>query len=44
MQEISKKTQEMIVDMSDKFSKRYIGRSLGLSPPTVKKYIGENKQ
>lgn len=44
MQEISKKTQETIVDMSDEFSNRYIARSLGLSAPTVKKYLDENKQ
>ena len=43
MQEIPKKTQKIIADMSDKFSKRYIGRSLGLSAPTVKKYIDKKK-
>ena len=41
MEAVSKKTQEVINDMSNQYSNRYIARSLGLSPPTVKKYIEE---
>lgn len=41
MQAISKETQQTINDMSDKYSNRYIGRSLGISPKTVKKYVKE---
>lgn len=44
MQAVSKKTQEVITDMADRYSNRYIARSLGLSAPTVKKYLDENKQ
>jgi len=42
MQAVSKETQKAIADMSDTFSNRYIARSLGLSKPTVKKYV-DNK-
>jgi DNA-binding NarL/FixJ family response regulator len=41
MQAVSDETRKIINDMSAKYSNRYIGRSLGISPKTVKKYVKE---